>query len=70
MMEGMRAVISTRERFLPVKNYRNGGAEKFDHLNDYGFVVNELQQLELLIELEDMENDRAGDSVFAYGFEI
>ena len=69
-MKGMRAGISGRERFLPVRIYRNGGDENFEHLNDYGLVLNELQQLTLLIELEDMENDRAGVSAFAYGFEI
>ena len=69
-MDGLRAGISKQGRALPVRNIRSGAAEKSATKADIQYVAEQLAQFALLIELEDMENDRAGDSVFAYGFEI
>lgn len=69
-MDGRRAGISDRERVLPVKNLRNGADEKSAPKTELSWAASELSTYEMMLELEDMENDRTGAGIFTYGPDI
>ena len=69
-MDGQRAGISERKRALPVRNLRNGADDKSAPRCDLSWAANELSQFEMMLELEDMENDRASAGILAYGPDI
>ncbi len=56
--------ILSKKRITPVHNLRSESFEKPARKEDYSWAMEQLRQFEVLMELEDMENDRAGIRIF------
>ena len=56
--------ILSEKRFTPVHNLRIESCERSPTAEDYSWVVEQLRQFEIMMEIEDMENDRAAIGIF------
>ena len=56
--------ILSKKRLTPVHNLRSECFERLGRKEDYSWAVEQIRQFEAMLELEDMENDRAGIRIF------
>ena len=56
--------ILSKRRLTPVHNLRNECFERPGRKEDYCWALEQIRQFEAMLELEDMENDRAGSCIF------
>ena len=56
--------IFSGKRYTPVHNLRGENCERSPTTDDYSWAAEQLRQFEIMMELEDMENDRAAAGIF------
>ncbi len=56
--------IFSGKRYTPVHNLRGEHCERSPTTEDYSWAAEQLRQFEIMMELEDMENDRAVVGIF------
>ena len=60
----MRPGILSRKRLTPIHNLKAESYERKPDTEDYSWAAEQIRQFEVMMEIEDMENDRAGISLF------
>ena len=64
MNNSTRPGILSRKRMTPVHNLKNEHAEAPAKSEDLSWAAEHLRQCEILMEIEDMENDRVSTCIF------
>jgi hypothetical protein len=60
----MRPGILSRKRLTPIHNLKAESYERKPDTEDYSWAAEQIMQFEVMMEIEDMENDRTGICLF------
>ncbi len=62
--------ILSQKRLIPVRDLKSEAYEKPPDTENYCKVAEQLRKFEVMMELEDMENDRNGMGLFRSGLSL